>query len=110
MQQVTDPHAPKGEQSIDPILSAMVKGGPAVPFEALEAVVAVSVAEQATEDAVNAAASPVTDNTRDSGTMEMEAAVDHALAVARALQGRFKASSDDSRKRRDIIKILRGDA
>jgi hypothetical protein len=92
-----------------PTLKAMTGQGSTDPAEALQAIIAGAGAEQKTEDAVNAAASPVTDTARDDGTMEMEAAVDHALAVARALQGRFKASSDDSRARRDILAILRGE-
>ena len=99
MPTVTDPHDPNGKEkpslthSIAPLL-AIVSGAAAV---------------QKNEDAVNASVNPVSSDAYDSGVMEMEAAVDYALSVRRVLQGRFKPSSTDSRDRRMILAILRGE-
>lgn len=96
-------------KGIGPVLKVLTDQDEANAVEALAAVVEGAAAEQRTEDAVNASVNPVSTDAYDSGLLELEAAVDHALVVRRALHGRFKASSADSRDRRAIIAILRGE-
>jgi hypothetical protein len=113
---VKDIHAPEGEQSVVidkpagrsmlPILKVLTDEDKAGEREALKALTDATKTEQASEDAVSAAVQSQDRDLIDYSTMEMEAAVDHALLVARSLQGRVKASPTDSIKRRNILAIL----